>query len=41
MNNSNFGKAVENVRKQKDIKLVTTDVKRNKLVSEPNFQEIY
>ena len=28
---------MENVRKHRDIKLVTTDVKRNKLVSEPNY----
>ena len=37
MNNSVFGKTVENVRKHRDIKLVTTDEKRNKLVSEPNY----
>ena len=37
MNNSVFGKTTENVRKHGDIKLVTTDVKRNKLVSEPNY----
>ena len=28
---------MENVRKHRDIKLVTTDQKRNKLVSEPNY----
>ena len=28
---------MENVRKDRDIKLVTTDDKRNKLVSEPNY----
>ena len=27
---------MENVRKHRDIKLVTTDEKRNKLVSKPN-----
>ena len=28
---------MENMRKHRDIKLVTTDEKRNKLVSEPNY----
>ena len=37
MNNSVFGKTIENLRKHRDIKLVTTDGKRNKLVSEPNL----
>ena len=37
MKNSVFGKTMENVRKHRDIKLVTTDEKRNKLVSEPNY----
>ena len=37
MNNSVFGKTMENVRKHRDIKLATTDEKRNKLVSEPNY----
>ena len=37
MNNSVFGKTMKNVRKHRDIKLVITDVKRNKLVSEPNY----
>ena len=37
MNISVFGKTMENVRKHRDIKLVTTDERRNKLVSEPNY----
>ena len=37
MNKSVFGKSMENVRKHRDIKLVTTDKKRNKLVSGPNY----
>ena len=37
MNNTVFGKTIENVRKHRDIKLVKTDHKRNKLVSEPNY----
>ena len=37
MNNAVFGKTMENFRKHRDIKIVTTDKKRNKLVSEPNY----
>ena len=37
MNNFIFGKTMENVRKLRGIKLVTTDEKRNKLVAEPNY----
>ena len=37
MNNAVFGKAMEIIRKHRDIKLVTTDKRRNKLVSEPNY----
>ena len=40
MNNSVFGKTIENIRNHSDIKLVTTDKKRSKLVSEPNYLTI-
>ena len=40
MNNSVFGKTMENIRKHRDIKLVTTDTKRSKLVSEPDYHTI-
>ena len=37
MNNAVFVNIMENVRKHRDIKLVTTDKRRNQLVSEPNY----
>ena len=37
MNNSAFGKIMENVRKHGNIKLVATERRRNYLVSEPNY----
>ena len=37
MNNSVFGKTSENVRNHRDIKLVTSDKRRKRLVSEPNY----
>ena len=40
MNNAVFGKTMENVRKHRDIKLVKSDKKRNKLVPEPNFHTV-
>ena len=37
MNNAVFVKTIKNVRKHRDIKLVTTEARRNYLVSEPNY----
>ena len=37
MNNSVFGKTMEDVRKHRYIKVVTADKRRNQLVSEPNY----
>ena len=37
MNNSVFGKMIENVRKRRNIKLIVKDERRKKLVSEPNY----
>ena len=39
MNNSVFGKTRENVRKRWDTKLITTDKRRDQLVSEPNHHK--
>ena len=39
MNNSAFGKSRENVKKHRDIKLITTYKRRNQLVSEPNYHQ--
>ena len=37
MNNSVFGKMIENVRKRREIKLIVTEERRKKLVSQPNY----
>ena len=37
MNNSVFGKTMENSRKHRDIKLLTTDKRRNQFLLEPNY----
>ena len=37
MNNAVFVKKMENVRKHRDIKLDTTEKRRNYLMSEPNY----
>ena len=37
MNNTIFGKTMENLRKHSDNKLITTERRRNYLVSKPNF----
>ena len=37
MNNAVFEKTTENVRKHRDVTLVTTEKGRNYLVSEPNY----
>ena len=37
INNAVFGKTMKNMRKHRDIKLVTTERRRNYLVSETNY----
>ena len=37
MNNSVFGKTIENIRNHRDIRLVISEKKRKLLVSEPNY----
>ena len=37
MNKGVFGKTMENVKKLRDIQLVTTNKRKNYLVSEPNY----
>ena len=38
MNNSVFRKMIENVRQRREIKLVVTEQRRKKLLSEPNYK---
>ena len=40
MNDAVFGKTMENLRKHRDIKLVTTDKRRSQLASEPSYHAI-
>ena len=40
MNNAVFAKAMENARKRRHIKLVTTDARKKYLVSTPNYHTI-
>ena len=40
MNNTDFGKTMENVRKCRDIKLVANEARRNYLLSEPKYHTI-
>ena len=37
MNNSVFGKIMKNIRNHRDIKLLTSEKRRKRLVSEPNY----
>ena len=41
MNNAVFGNAMENVRKHRAIKLVTTERRRNYLISKPNYYKVF
>ena len=37
INNADFGKTMKNMRKNRNIKLLITERRRNYLVSEPNY----
>ena len=38
MDNAAFNMTVENVRKYRNIRLLTTDKRRDEIVSEPNYR---
>ena len=38
MNNSVFGKTMENIRNRNDIRLITNEDQAKKLISKPNYQ---
>ena len=38
MNNSVFGKTIENIRKRQTVLLIDNKIEANKLTSKPNFQ---
>ena len=40
MNSAIFGKTMKNVRKHKDIKLATTEIKTNFFMSEPIYHTV-
>ena len=40
MNNAGFGKTMKNVRKDRHTKLVTTEKRKNYILSEPNYHTI-
>ena len=40
MNNAVFGKTMKNVRKHRNIRLVTTEARRNCLASEPSYYTV-
>ena len=41
VNNSGFGKTIKALAKDKDLKLVKTNARRNYLVSEQNYHTIF
>ena len=41
MNNPDFGNTMENMRKNRDIKLVTNEARRNYLISELSYKNFF